>query len=102
MNALLRQAGSRIAELAKVPAGYTALPTTGAAAGLALSVSACLCRNDISIAEVLPDVSKLAMNEVVVGGGSDLRWIPSVALTGAKIVHVGKPGQPMTAAGLRA
>lgn len=97
LNSLLLHAGKRIAELCKLPKDCGAHVTTGAAAALSLATAACLCRDQKQAGAVLPDTSGLHRKEVVLDGGSDLRWSQSIQLTGAEIVIVGKPKQPMTA-----
>jgi L-seryl-tRNA(Ser) seleniumtransferase len=109
LNALLLHAGKRISALARAPSGYSAHVTSGASAGIALSVAACMLEGgaargkekakDTTMEEMmasLPDTSGLQRTWVLVDGGSDLRWLPQVELTGARVKIVGGKRTPMT------
>eukprot|EP01006_Ploeotia_vitrea_P015205 TRINITY_DN42689_c0_g1_i1.p1 TRINITY_DN42689_c0_g1~~TRINITY_DN42689_c0_g1_i1.p1 ORF type:complete len:425 (-),score=58.90 TRINITY_DN42689_c0_g1_i1:84-1268(-) len=102
MPTLLTSAGKAIGKLAKVPKGYTAGLTTGAAASLAICTMACMARNNPELLPQLPNTKNFTKNTVVIDGGSDFRWLPCVSLTGAQLRPVGSEGSPMRAAGLRA
>ncbi len=67
----------------------------GAAAGLALSVAACMTMRNGDLLRTLPDTRGMRL-DVVLDGGSDTRWTPSIALPGAHVVLLGKSGAPMT------
>ena len=104
LNALLLHAGHRIAQLTKAPPGYSVQVTGGAASGIALATVACMCRqvHDVTTMERmtagLPDVAAMNFDcvYVLVDGGSDLRWLAQVRLTGATVVMVGTTTAPMT------
>ena len=74
---------------------------TGAAAGLAHAAAACLTGTSQERVRALPDVSSITRHEIIMDGGSDLRWNQSIMLTGAKLVLVGDAANPMTAAALQ-
>eukprot|EP01063_Lacrimia_lanifica_P002250 TRINITY_DN1116_c4_g1_i1.p1 TRINITY_DN1116_c4_g1~~TRINITY_DN1116_c4_g1_i1.p1 ORF type:complete len:398 (+),score=111.25 TRINITY_DN1116_c4_g1_i1:3-1196(+) len=100
LNALLAAAGERIAALSKAPAGYTALPCTGAAAGLALCTAACA---QAAFPELAPEDFPLpppARCAVVVDGSADLRWLRNIAVCGVHVLRIGAPGAPMRLADL--
>jgi L-seryl-tRNA(Ser) seleniumtransferase len=97
LNSLLVNAGNRIKDLCNAPPGYTGHVTTGASAGLALAVAACLCRDDLKIAEHLPNTAKCGgRTKIIVDAGSDTRWYQSMQLTGCELVELGAKGKPMT------
>eukprot|EP01065_Artemidia_motanka_P022239 TRINITY_DN26457_c0_g1_i1.p1 TRINITY_DN26457_c0_g1~~TRINITY_DN26457_c0_g1_i1.p1 ORF type:complete len:426 (+),score=143.74 TRINITY_DN26457_c0_g1_i1:63-1340(+) len=106
LNALLRSAGKRVAELVSAPSGYDAHLVTGAAAGIAYCTAACLTASpsgiDAAAVAALPDTSRLSRRDVVVDGGSDMRWYRAAALTGARVRPLGEEGRPMTADELQA
>ena len=108
LNELLVAAGEKIKALCNIhPSNeYDAHVTTGASAGLALSVASCLARDeskengyDIEIIETLPKLymMKYSRNNIIlIDGSSDTRWNQSMELTGAKILEIGTVKQPMT------
>eukprot|EP00756_Hemistasia_phaeocysticola_P017239 Hpha_TRINITY_DN15526_c1_g1::TRINITY_DN15526_c1_g1_i1::g.104190::m.104190/K01465/URA4, pyrC; dihydroorotase len=106
INALLGAAGRRIAELSKAPEGYTALPCTGAAAGLALSTAACaqlafpdLAPGDFPLCREGEGARRCA---VAVDASADLRWVNNIALCGLEVLQLGTKDAPMTSPTLEA
>lgn len=104
LNELLENAGEQIKHLCKAPLGYMAHVTTGASAALSLSACACLARDekkidgyDTGIISMLPNIPTTAHTRkiILVDGGSDLRWIQSIELSGAKVMKVGTIKNPM-------
>ena len=82
---LLDKAGNRIAELAGVEACYI---TNGAAAGVALSVAACMTGKDDSRVHQLPDAAGMK-DEVIIQRMQINFYELMVRLAGAQIVEVG-------------
>ena len=82
---LLEKAGNRIAELAGVEACYI---TNGAAAGVVLSVAACMTGTSQARAHQLPDT--VGMKDQVVVQRMQINFYElMIRLAGAKIVEVG-------------
>eukprot|EP01062_Namystynia_karyoxenos_P021631 TRINITY_DN18245_c0_g1_i2.p2 TRINITY_DN18245_c0_g1~~TRINITY_DN18245_c0_g1_i2.p2 ORF type:complete len:229 (+),score=61.37 TRINITY_DN18245_c0_g1_i2:73-687(+) len=106
LNGLLQAAGRRAARLARAPPGYDAHIVTGAAAGIAYCVAACLTASpsgiDAAKVAALPCTAGFGRSEVIIDGGSDRRWERAAALTGARVVPLGTEAAPMTAAALEA
>lgn len=103
VNALSRAVGRRVARLCRVPAGYGAHVVTGAAAGLATALAACMTRGDAASVAALPHRGyTLPRHRVVVDGASDTRWHQTLRLPGASLVSLGDVGRPMTRAQLAA
>ena len=110
LNALLQQAGERIATLVRAPVDYTAHVTSGAASGIALATVACMCRHMQALSLPLPrdsiesimshlpnmkEVDNAAAlhhitvaKHVLVDGASDVRWLSQVQLTGARVAVI--------------
>lgn len=78
----------KAAELTK---NEVAFVTTGASAGLELSVAASMCLDCTENMDLLPDTSTFLKNEILVVDGDVLNIIPYwklIGLTGAKIIKV--------------
>ncbi len=82
---LLERAGNRIAELAGVDACYV---TNGAAAGVAVSVAACMAGSSNARVHQLPDTAGMK-DEVIVQRMQINFYELMIRLTGARIVPVG-------------
>jgi len=78
--------------IASYTGGEDACPTTGAAAGIAIAVAACIAKESLSIAQKLPDSTGLP-NEVILQKGHSINFGASVAqmvaLGGGKVIEVG-------------
>lgn len=78
-----------------------AFVTTGASAGLELSVGACMCLDHDEYIDMLPDTSSFTKNEIIVIDGDVLNIIPYwklTGLTGAKIMKVMPDAESLKAA----
>lgn len=82
---LQRRVGGRLAALTHNEAAYVA---TGAAAGIALAVIACMVGDDRAAAARLPDTSGLK-NEVLVFKSHRNGYDHAIRMTGARLVEVG-------------
>ena len=110
LNELIVNAGERIKDLCNAPPGYNGHVTCGAAAGLSLSAIACIAKGmghdgfDPAVISSLPKIPPTCSRRVIlVDAGSDMRWLQSIELSGAKVVAVGAGGRkPMTEADLQA
>lgn len=83
-------AGKLIAEVTGAEAGYV---TAGAAAGLSLSVAACMAGFDIAAMDRLPDTTGMP-DEVVTQRLHVTAYSHALRLPGAKLVEVGYVGHP--------
>ena len=83
---LLEKAGQRVAELAGVEAAYI---TAGAAAGVAISVAACMTGKDLDKALQLPDTEGMK-NEVIVQAMQRNDYDNMTRLAGSETIHVGQ------------
>jgi len=82
---LQRRVGARLAKLTHNEAAYV---TTGAAAGIALSVIACVAGQDRAALQRLPDTTGLK-NEVVVFKSHRNGYDHAVRMTGVTLVEIG-------------
>lgn len=82
---LLERAGARIAELAGVEAAYV---TSGSAAGLTVSVAACMAGKDEARIRQLPDTSGMK-REVIIQVMERNYYELMIRLAGATIVEIG-------------
>lgn len=89
MDDLEARAGEIIAEVTGAESGYV-LP--GAAAGLLLSVSACMADDDPSRIQQLPDAAGM-QNTVIMQKGHRTDYDRVVRMAGARIVEIGFPGE---------
>lgn len=90
IDELQARAGEVIAEATGAEAGYV---VTGAAAGLALGVAACIAGLDVAKMDQLPDTTGLK-NEVVVQRGHRNAYDHAIRMAGVKFVEVGYLGYP--------
>ncbi|XP_065177748.1 uncharacterized protein LOC135808478 [Sycon ciliatum] len=97
LNRLQRECGKRIAKLCRCPTGYGAFLTTGASAGLAVTVAACIAGTNPDLIHRLPKTSSNDKRIVIMDGGNDRRWAQSIETTGAQICYLGTEEQPMYA-----
>jgi uncharacterized pyridoxal phosphate-dependent enzyme len=88
MTELHTKAGDYVARLLGAPAAYI---TCGAAAGLVLSISACMTRSDIDKISRLPKTDGMP-NEAVVQSLQRNMYDRNLELAGAKVVEVGNQG----------
>ena len=82
---LLEKAGERVAELAGVEAAYI---TSGAAAGIAISVAACMAGTDHDKMLQLPDTTGMK-DEVIVQASQIGGYDNMIEIAGGKVVAVG-------------
>jgi len=82
---LLRATGRRVAQITKAEAGYV---TSGAAAGLVLSIAACITKGDFVKTRKLPNTEGMK-NEVILQRPHGIDFAHLSRFTGAKIVEVG-------------
>ena len=82
---LLEKAGNRVAELAGVEAAYI---TSGAAAGIAISVAACMAGTDHDKMLQLPDTRDMK-DEVIVQASQIGGYDNMIEIAGGKVVAVG-------------
>jgi L-seryl-tRNA(Ser) seleniumtransferase len=88
MDELLDTAGRRVAELCHVDAAHV---TCGAAAGIELSVAACMTGKDTRLQLQLPHTAGMR-NEVVMPRGHANHYTPNWYASGARIVEYGWSG----------
>ena len=88
MPELLEKAGRRVAELAGVEAAYI---SSGAAAGIAISVAACMTGEDYDKMHQLPDTTGMK-NEVIVQAVQIGGYDNMIELAGARVIPVGDEG----------
>jgi L-seryl-tRNA(Ser) seleniumtransferase/D-glucosaminate-6-phosphate ammonia-lyase len=91
MDELLDRASEVIAEATGAEAGCV---TAGAAAGIAVSVAACMTGTDILKIEQLPDTNAFRRNEVVLQRAHLSKYVLMIQMTGAKLTPVGYIGVP--------
>ena len=85
MDELLEQSGKKIAKLVGAPAAFI---TSGAAAGLAISVAACMTGCDPVKAKQLPDTFGMK-DEVIIHHCHRIHYDQAVRLTGSFFVEIG-------------
>lgn len=85
MDELLEQSGKKIAKLVGAPAAFI---TSGAAAGLAVSVAACMTGCDPVKAKQLPDTFGMR-SEVIIHHCHRIHYDQAVRLTGSFFVEIG-------------
>lgn len=90
IDELQARAGEIIADVTGAESGYV---VTGAAAGLALGVAACVAGLDVAKMDQLPDTSGLK-NEVVVQRGHRNAYDHAIRMAGVTFVEVGYLGYP--------
>ena len=84
---LERAAGKRIVELLKLPAGYDAMVTCGAASGMQNGLSGILTGNNQKFIEQLPDLTGMK-SEVIIQKSHRNPFDHQLRATGAKLVVV--------------
>ncbi len=87
INDLEAAAGKRIAEMLKLPQGYSALVTSGAASAIQNGYSGILTGSNETHIKQLPDVTGLK-SEVIVQKAHRSPWNHQIRATGVKIVEV--------------
>ncbi len=80
-------AGKRIAELLKLPAGYSAIVTSGAASAIQNGYSGILTGNSASNILQIPNLTGMK-SEVIVQKAHSSGWDHQIRATGAKMVEV--------------
>lgn len=86
MNSLNEVAGKIISE---ITGGESAIVTSGAAAGLALSVAACITRGDPWKMRQLPNTDGILKNQVIIQRAHMIPYEQIIRMPGAKLVEVG-------------
>ncbi|MHB1935543.1 MAG: aminotransferase class V-fold PLP-dependent enzyme [Acidobacteriaceae bacterium] len=87
INDLESAAGKRIAEMLKLPQGYSALVTSGAASAIQNGHSGILTGSNETYIKQLPDVTGLK-SEVIIQKAHRSPWNHQIRATGVKIVEV--------------
>ncbi|MHB1938746.1 MAG: aminotransferase class V-fold PLP-dependent enzyme [Acidobacteriaceae bacterium] len=87
INDLESAAGKRIAEMLKLPQGYSALVTSGAASAIQNGYSGILTGSNETYIKQLPDVTGMK-SEVIVQKAHRSPWNHQIRATGVKIVEV--------------
>src|SRR5438270_2286514 len=83
-------AGNRIAEMLKLPDGYTALVTSGAAAAMQSGLAGLLTGNNPKFIEQLPDLTGMK-SEVIIQKSHRNPFDHQLRATGAKLIEVETP-----------
>jgi len=79
--------GKRISEMLKLPDGYGAIVTSGAAAAIVNGYAAILTGNDPKFIQQIPDLTGMK-SEVIIQRAHRSEWDHQIRTTGAKIVEV--------------
>ncbi|HTH52620.1 MAG TPA: aminotransferase class V-fold PLP-dependent enzyme [Edaphobacter sp.] len=79
--------GKRISEMLKLPQGYGAIVTSGAAAAILNGYAAILTGNDPKFIQQIPDLTGMK-SEVIIQRAHRSEWDHQIRTTGAKIVEV--------------
>lgn len=90
MNELHEKVGAFIAKLVESEAAYV---TSGAAAGLVLSLSACMSEGDSDLMHKLPNTEGIVRNEVIVQKLHRNMYDHNLELTGATIKEIGSENE---------
>lgn len=85
LNELQRKVGERLAELTRNEAAYV---SSGAAAGIMLTVAACIAGTDPERMAAFPDVSSLPKSEVIIHRVQRNGYDYAARQTGARIVEI--------------
>jgi L-seryl-tRNA(Ser) seleniumtransferase len=88
INDLQRAAGKKIAELLKLPAGYTGLVTSGAAAALLVGYAATLTQGNQEWIKQLPDLTGMPRNEIIIQKSHRYAFDHQIRQTGVKLIEV--------------
>jgi len=87
INDLEAAAGKRIAEMLKLPQGYSALVTSGAASAIQNGYSGILTGSNATYIKQIPDLTGLK-SEVIIQKAHRSPWNHQIRATGVKIVEV--------------
>jgi len=85
---LERAVGQRIAQLLKLPYGYTGLITAGAAAALLVGYAAILTGDNKEWIRQIPDLTGMPKNEVIIQKSHRYAFDHQIRQTGVKLVEV--------------
>jgi uncharacterized pyridoxal phosphate-dependent enzyme len=88
INELEVAAGKKMAELCKMPAGYTGLVTGGAAAALLVGYAATLTGDNEQYIRQIPDLTGMPKSEVIIQKSHRYAFDHQVRQTGVKLVEV--------------
>jgi L-seryl-tRNA(Ser) seleniumtransferase len=88
INDLEVAAGKKMAELCKMPAGYTGLVTAGAAAALVVGYAAILTGDNKQYIQQIPDLTGMPKSEVIIQKSHRYPFDHQVRQTGVKLVEV--------------
>lgn len=101
INDLEVAAGKRMAEMCRMPAGYTGLVTGGAAAALLVGYAAILTGDNKDFIQQIPDVTGLPKTEVIIQKSHRYAFDHQIRQTGVKLVEVETRDQLIAAIGPR-
>lgn len=99
INELEVAAGKKMAELCRMPAGYTGLVTGGAAAALLVGYAAILTGDNKQYIRQIPDLTGMPKTEVVIQKSHRYPFDHQVRQTGVKLVEVETRDQLRSAIG---
>ena len=88
INDLEVAAGKKMAELCKMPEGYTGLVTSGAAAALVVGYAAILTGDNKQYIQQIPDLTGMPKSEVIIQKSHRYPFDHQVRQTGVKLVEV--------------
>ena len=88
INDLEVAAGKKMAELCKMPEGYTGLVTAGAAAALLVGYAAILTGDNPEYIKQIPDLTGMPKSEVIIQKSHRYPFDHQVRQTGVKLVEV--------------
>jgi uncharacterized pyridoxal phosphate-dependent enzyme len=88
INELEVAAGKKMAELCKMPAGYTGLVTGGAAAALVVGYAATLTGDNEQFIRQIPDLTGMPKSEVIIQKSHRYAFDHQVRQTGVKLIEV--------------
>ncbi len=88
INELEVAAGKRMAEMCKMPAGYTGLVTGGAAAALLVGYAAILTGDNPQYIQQIPDLTGMPTSEVIIQKSHRYPFDHQIRQTGVKLVEV--------------
>jgi len=88
INELEVAAGKKMAELCRMPSGYTGLVTGGAAAALLVGYSAILTGDNPQYIQQIPDLSGMPKSEVIIQRSHRYPFDHQIRQTGVKLVEV--------------
>lgn len=88
INELEVAAGKKMAELCRMPAGYTGLVTGGAAAALLVGYAATLTGDNKSFIRQIPDLMGMPKTEVIIQKSHRYAFDHQIRQTGVKLIEV--------------